>query len=271
MDINKTYQQFALLRSLILKTNSAFKLQDLIQEALEKSCEILNLLAGSISLWEIKTKEPSFRVSFGTDEHKKFLEELERNLLNQVWKGYQLQNLYMNVEKEAVPLPETLSLFSFPIKAEKEIIGAISGISTGPRNLSLEEEFIEAVGNQLGIALQKVGGFPVKVTGVSEKDLKEKVKSAELSSVMSTAVTLNHEINNTLMALLGNAQLLLMQKKLDPEVVDKLKIIEQSAAKIQELTALLSEIEEPVFKEYAGGIKMLDLEKSKFKDRKKKS
>jgi len=137
-------------------------------------------------------------------------------------------------------------------------------------NLSLEEEFIEAVGNQLGIALQKVGGFPVKVTGVSEKELREKVKSAELSSVMATAVTLNHEINNTLMALLGNAQLLLMQKKLDPEVVEKLKIIEQSASKIQELTALLSDIEEPVFKEYAGGIKMLDLEKSKFKDRKKK-
>jgi len=270
MDINKAYQQFALLRSLILKTNSAFKLQDLIQEALEKSCEILNLLSGSISLWEPKTKEPSFRVAFGSDEHKKFLEELEKNLLNQVWKGYQLQNLYLNVEREAVPLPETLSLFSYPIKAEKEIIGAISGISAGPRNLSLEEEFIEAVGNQLGIALQKVGGFPVKVTGVSEKELKEKVKSAELSSVMSTAVTLNHEINNTLMALLGNAQLLLMQKKLDPEVVEKLKIIEQSASKIQELTALLSDIEEPVFKEYAGGIKMLDLEKSKFKDRKKK-
>jgi hypothetical protein len=271
MDIAKAHQQLALLRSLILKTNSAFKLQDLVQEALEKSCEILNLLSGSISLWELKTKEPSFRVSFGTDEHKKFLEELERNLLNQVWKGYQLQNLYMNVEKEAVPLPVTLSLFSYPIKAEKEIIGAISGISAGPRNLSLEEEFIEAVGSQLGIALQKVGGFPVKVTGVSEKELREKVKSAELSSVMATAVTLNHEINNTLMALLGNAQLLLMQKKLDPEVVEKLKIIEQSAAKIQELTALLSEIEEPVFKEYAGGIKMLDLEKSKFKDRKKKS
>ena len=270
MDINKAYQQFAFLRSLILKTNSAFKLQDLIQEALEKSCEILNLLYGSISLWELKTKEPSFRVSLGTDEHKKFLEELERNLLNQVWKGYQLQNLYLNVEKEAVPLPETLSLFSYPIKAEKEIIGAISGISAGPRNLSLEEEFIEAVGNQLGIALQKVGGFPVKVTGVSEKELREKVKSAELSSVMATAVTLNHEINNTLMALLGNAQLLLMQKKLDPEVVEKLKIIEKSAAKIQELTALLSEIEEPVFKEYAGGIKMLDLEKSKFKDKKKR-
>ena len=271
MDINKAYQQFALLRSLILKTNSAFKLQDLIQEALEKSCEILNLLSGSISLWEPKTKEPSFRVAFGSDEHKKFLEELEKNLLNQVWKGYQLQNLYLNVEREAVPLPETLSLFSYPIKAEKEIIGAISGISSGPRNLSLEEEFIEAVGNQLGIALQKVGGFPVKVTGVSEKELREKVKSAELSSVMATAVTLNHEINNTLMALLGNAQLLLMQKKLDPEVVEKLKIIEQSASKIQELTALLSDIEEPVFKEYAGGIKMLDLEKSKFKDRKKKS
>lgn len=271
MDTNKAYQQFTLLRSLILKINSAFKLQDLIQEALEKSCEILNLLSGSISLWELKTKEPSFRVSFGTDEHKKFLEELEKNLLNQVWKGYQLQNLYLNVEKEAVPLPETLSLFSYPIKAEKEIIGAISGISAGPRNLSLEEEFIEAVGNQLGIALQKVGGFPVKVTGVSEKELKEKVKSSELSSVMATAVTLNHEINNTLMALLGNAQLLLMQKRLDPEVVEKLKIIEQSAAKIQELTALLSEIEEPVFKEYAGGIKMLDLEKSKFKDKKKKA
>lgn len=270
MDITKAYAQFNLLRSLILKTNTAFKLQELLQEALEKTCEILNLLSGSISLWEVKTKEPSFKAAFGTEEHKKFLDELERNLLNQVWKGYNLQNLYLNVEKEAQPLAETLSLFSYPIKSEKDIIGAISGISAGPRNLSLEEEFIEAVGNQLGIALHKVGGFPVKVTGVAEKEVKEIVKSSRLSAIMETAVAVNHYINNPLTAVLGNAQLILMQKKLDPEVIEKLKIIEQSALKIKEVTTRLMNIIEPVITEYAGGIKMLDIEKSKVKDGDKK-
>jgi len=67
-----------------------------------------------------------------------------------------------------------------------------------------------------------------------------------------------------LTAILGNAQLLLTRKEhLDQETIEKLKIIEENALKIKEVTQNLLRIIEPVITEYAGGVKMLDIERSK--------
>jgi signal transduction histidine kinase len=79
-------------------------------------------------------------------------------------------------------------------------------------------------------------------------------------------VTINHEINNPLTAILGNAQLLLMAKdKLPPDIVSKLETIERSAVRIRETTSKLMSIIEPVTSSYVSGLEMIDIEKSKKK------
>ena len=244
---------------LILKTNQEFQLQELLEEGLASACQIIGLEAGYLSVW--REQKPLGQAWFGEGTDRNLLEEIEQNLLNQLWKGYKVQSLYLTLKKEGLK-----SLFSYPVKKGNEIAGAISGISAGPRNLSLEEEFVEAIGNQLGIALAKLEGFPAE-KGVSIAEAEKQVKSARLNAILETAAALNHEINNPLTAVLGNAQLLLLQaKNLSPETVEKLKAIEESALRIREVTLRLMKIIEPVTVEYASGMKMIDIEKSKKKE-----
>jgi len=92
------------------------------------------------------------------------------------------------------------------------------------------------------------------------------VKAERAAAVTETAVTVNHVINNPLTAILGNTQLLLMNKdKLSKETITKLETIEKSAIQIREVTDKLMTIIEPVRKHYASGLEMIDIDKSKKK------
>lgn len=73
---------------------------------------------------------------------------------------------------------------------------------------------------------------------LKNRRLETKAHEAEkLEMVTTVASTLNHEINNPLMAILGNVELLLDDPRLnDGGILEKLKMIEQSARRIQEIT-----------------------------------
>jgi hypothetical protein len=97
-------------------------------------------------------------------------------------------------------------------------------------------------------------------------DFQKLVKSERAAAITETTVTINHEINNPLTAILGNTQLMLMSRdKLPADIVAKLETIERSAIKIRETTAKLMSIIEPVTRPYASGLQMIDIEKSKKK------
>ncbi len=88
-----------------------------------------------------------------------------------------------------------------------------------------------------------------------------------LTAITETAISINHEINNPLCSILGNTQLILMEKeKLDPRVVKKLQSIEQEIIRIQEIADRLARITRPVLKEYVGGKRMLDVRRSEVSD-----
>ncbi len=96
------------------------------------------------------------------------------------------------------------------------------------------------------------------------RNLQSKLLEAErLSAITETAIGVNHEINNPLCSMLGNTQLLLMEKEnLDPGMVKKLRSIEKQIARIQVVADRLGKITNPVLKEYIGGKKMLDVHRS---------
>ena len=112
-------------------------------------------------------------------------------------------------------------------------------------------------------------GVLVIATDLREvKRFQSKLLEAErLAAITETAIGINHEINNPLCAILGNTQLLLMEKdKLDPTVIKKLKSIEREITRIHEVAGRLARISKPVLKEYVGGKLMLDVEQSEVSD-----
>ena len=99
------------------------------------------------------------------------------------------------------------------------------------------------------------------------RKLNSKMLEAErLAAITETAISVNHEINNPLCSILGNTQLILLEKEnLDPRTIRKLKNIEKQIARIQDIAMRLGKITRPVLKEYVGGRKMLDVEHSEVK------
>ena len=80
---------------------------------------------------------------------------------------------------------------------------------------------------------------------------------------LETGAALNHEINNPLMALLGNVELLLRETQhLDEEITTKLTKIHEAAEHIRIVTHKLMSISEARSVLYPGGGTMLDIEGS---------
>lgn len=67
----------------------------------------------------------------------------------------------------------------------------------------------------------------------------ERMRRRELARI---AHVLNHEVNNPLMAIIGNVQLLLSESEIDPKVLrEKLESIEDSARRIARVTAFFAD------------------------------
>jgi FixJ family two-component response regulator len=82
---------------------------------------------------------------------------------------------------------------------------------------------------------------------LKNRRLEAKVRETEkLETITTLASTLNHEVNNPLMAILGNVELLLDDGQAgDTNMIDKLKMIESSARRIQMITHQMANLINP--------------------------
>lgn len=82
---------------------------------------------------------------------------------------------------------------------------------------------------------------------LKNRRLETKAREAEkLEMITTTASTLNHEVNNPLMTILGNVELLLSDPTVtDDNVVRKLQVIETSARRIKEITHQMAHLITP--------------------------
>jgi hypothetical protein len=91
----------------------------------------------------------------------------------------------------------------------------------------------------------------------------ESPQSDRLATIMETAVTVNHAINNPLVPILGNVQYLLQNDEVTQEERKKrLKAIMKNALRIRDFTQKLARISHPVTVEYMKGTRMLDVDAS---------
>jgi GAF domain-containing protein len=91
------------------------------------------------------------------------------------------------------------------------------------------------------------------------------VERERLAAVGEVAVTVNHEINNPLTVIIGNAELLLKDlADSDKKVRKKVEHIVAESKRIAQITRSLRKIDKPVSEDYLpGGAKMLRLKREK--------
>jgi DNA-binding response OmpR family regulator len=92
--------------------------------------------------------------------------------------------------------------------------------------------------------------------------LAELARSRWLAGIGETTIALEHEINNPLSALLGHAELMLMEKELPAGWEEQLRIIQEQATRIADVVRRLGKLKNPQTVEYLAGARMLDLSRS---------
>ena len=250
---NKDLLMFELLKNLARSINSLEGMKDILNQALDKTIEIVGLESGSIILWDEETKKVTDEVISGDLDKNQILLALEKNVLENLRSNYSVESVYLTLQKET-----PLSFFSYPIKMDDRLVGVINGLSAGKRDFPQEVGFLEALSYQLGLAVAK------KKYKVCLAELRQK----RVSTIRETAVGLNHVVNNLLMTIVGNADLLLLTKQdLNSETIKRLRKIEETAMEIREIIQSLSRIIDPVVVDYEGETKMLDIKESKKEER----
>ena len=88
-------------------------------------------------------------------------------------------------------------------------------------------------------------------------------RSRFLAGIGETTITLQHEINNPLSALLAHTELMLMDLRSSGASTEQVEIIYEQGLRIASVVRRLAELREPKSVEYLPGAKMIDLENPK--------
>jgi len=237
----KENQKYQAIARIITSPASPAEAEKYLADALASLLEALDISAASIVILNDQGRA-IINVRQGRPELQNLLMSLEERMIGSMRSEFGLEHIYSTLNYGGEK-----SLFSYMIKAGKKTLGAVSGICEGSRNIALEEEFIKVVAAALENSFGASG----------------KVENARAQAVRQTTVTLNHEINNPLTAVLGNVQLLLMQsEKLSPEVINRLQLIEKSSLRIRDVINQLLKIVEVKSTTYVEDTDMIDLDDS---------
>jgi signal transduction histidine kinase len=247
--MNKADTKFEILRLLAASGTSGKDLQEPTRAALGQAAALVGLQAAALYLWDAELK-PRITVHYAeSDETLKRLQKLEDDLFADLRREKELVSAYLSFGGEAPS-----HSFTLPLRHGGTIFGAVIGLQVGERTIVDEVAFLEALSALLALNYAAAGDAP------PTEALRKTLDKEKLAGIVETAVTVNHEINSPLTAILGNVQLLLRNAdNLDQDLVKKLKTIEQSAERIQSVTRRLMHISTPRSAEYSGGIRMLDI------------
>ncbi|HTE47661.1 MAG TPA: response regulator [Gemmatimonadaceae bacterium] len=95
---------------------------------------------------------------------------------------------------------------------------------------------------------------------LARRNAEEELSKARwLSGIGEATLALQHEINNPLSALLGNAELMIMDLDEKGERNELLNVIHEQALRIAEVVRRLRRLKNPQSVDYVGGSRMIDL------------
>lgn len=162
------------------------------------------------------------------------------------------------------------SYIGLPLVAGDELVGVLNfGHSRPEAFASVDEDLLHILGPQLALLLRNLD--LVAALQHSNQELAERnarlremqdrlVESERVKAIANVVAAMNHEINNPLTIISGQAELLeLRLGDADPRAREKLEIIQQQVRRLGRVLSLLSSVRRSVSLAYPGGEQMLDL------------
>jgi len=274
-ELRRRNRELAAVNAVARAVSQTLDLDTMLQSALEQTRNTLDLFMGAI--WLLDEQEPKMRLV----AHLNLLPGLEEKMMEiELGKGIEgqvAQTLEPIIVKEwdtypdaALRLPDqTASLVSVPLYAKGKLFGVMSFLAQGDREIIPEDvEVLKAVANQIALGIDNAQLF-AQVRRKSEelemmnRELVETrdqlVKQERLAAIGQIGLTVRHEINNPLTAIMGRADWLLeTHPELPEEVRLDLEVIFQMSKRISHVVNRLRKVEDKTTT-YIGDAKMIDL------------
>ena len=247
-------QRYDILRQLAVSGSISTDAKVGVEEALRLTSVYLGLSSASALVWD-ENHHVRLNASYSSDEATaQRLSGLESHLFSRLRTDQDLEAAYMSFAGE-----HPCHTFTLPMKYAGRLFGALIGIQVGQRTIISEDLFLDAFTAAIAVQFAAMDA----VGSVAPEEISQEKRKA----IVETAVTVNHEVNNPLTAILGNVQLLLLKRDdLDEELQTKLKVIEESAFRIREVTQKLMQLTEVQTTEYTEGTTMIDLSSDEDKE-----
>ncbi len=248
MENNKD-NKFEILSRLAISGTGEGNLDEIAESSLALSSDYVGLSAASFFLWDDKGVVTTSISTAKNEKAGQTLKALEKELFKDLRSKKKLMSAFFSFDTE----PQSHS-FTLPLKYRGKTLGAVIGLQEGTRTIVSEEKFLETLSALISL------NYAMSMSGADAVLSKEAIKKERTAAIVELAVTVNHEINNPLTAILGNIQLLLLKRDdLDSDLKKKLKVVEESAMKIRDVTQKLLNLTHYNSVEYTKGTNMLDL------------
>ena len=164
------------------------------------------------------------------------------------------------------------SFLSIPLLLGEELIGVMNFGNTRPGTFNRHNlRVLSIAAGQLSVIIERALYFnQLAETNRQLEDKNSQLKQTQaalvererLAAIGEVAVTVNHEINNPLTVIIGNAEFLLHDMEdADDETLSKVQIIVSESKRIARITRSLRAVDQPAVEDYLpGGRKMLRID-----------
>lgn len=246
--MSKDNSKYEVLRQLAVAGAAGMDGMASAQTALEQAAALVGLSAAALHLWDEKGKPTLAAVHEVSEVDRQRLQTLEEELYAGLRREKQLESAYLSFAGN----PPSHS-FTLPLRRGAQVFGAVIGLQEGVRTIISEDLFLEALCALLSLNFAAAG--LTRAVSVDQKSL----NAAKVEGIHETAVTANHEINNALTPILGNADVLKKHRGLDEDLKKKIMQIEESALRISSVLRRLMRVDKPDSVVYYDNIKMIPL------------
>jgi GAF domain-containing protein len=173
--------------------------------------------------------------------------------------------------KSGLPSLDLRSFIGLPLVLDDELLGVINFGHTEPDAFAdVDPEPLQILATQIALLLKNlklVGQLKQRNEELRERNrqLKEMqqqlVESERVKAMAEVVATMNHEINNPLTVISGNAELLALElaDTGSDSAFEKIARIQQQTRRLGRVLNLLASIKRPVLEAYPDGSVMLDL------------
>lgn len=279
-------REYALFRLVVDTVGRAISEPNSLKRILQHIVELLGAENGSIMLLDDSRQELSVSAASGTKDLNPSSTSIAAGHGVAGWvleRGETVFLLDVGLDPRFMDLGREThirSLLCMPIIHEGEIVGVLNLSHSRPGAISEDvPRFLDLILPQIAQAIRNIDSINVhadraEILFRKNRELedanrrladtqREFVKVERLKAISELAISMNHEINNPLTAVLGDAQLLLSLPQADDPIVRfHLQDIRQQCFRVGEILEKVRNMEQAVSTDYADGLRMLDLERS---------